>query len=158
MIDLFFVAAVDDKLGLARKGKIPWDIPSDRKYFRDHVENGPVLMGWKTYETNRLKPFGKGKNYVVTSEPRLVENVEVVHDPIEFVKNQHGALWVVGGGMIFKELIPYAHRLYITRVKGDYECDVFFPDVPSNFIKTESTNEMTENGHTFWYEIWERNT
>jgi len=156
MADLYFVAAVDGKLGLARKGKIPWDIPSDRKYFRDHIEEGPVLSGFNTYKANKLKPYGRGKNYVVTGKGKDLDNAEVVHDPVEFIKSQQGVLWVSGGGMIFKELIPYAKRLYITRVKGVYDCDVFFPEIPSDFKLKESTNEMTENNFTFWYEIWER--
>jgi len=156
MADLYFVAAVDESLGLARKGHIPWDIPSDRKYFRDHVEDGPVLMGWKTFESNKCRPYGNGKNYVVTTDDRKLDNAEVIHDPVEFVKSQQGIIWIAGGGMIFKELIPYAKRLYLTRVKGSYDCDVVFPEIPSDFKRIESTNEMTENSFTFWYEIWER--
>jgi dihydrofolate reductase len=84
MPEIKLIAAIDNKLGLARDGKLPWDLPSDRKYFRDHVENGPVVMGWNTFVSNGLKPYGHGKNYVLTHKKKDAKGVELINNAQEF--------------------------------------------------------------------------
>ena len=157
MADIRFIAAIDNKFGLAKDQVIPWDLPSDRKYFRDYVEEGPVLMGWNTFGANNYKPFGKGKNYVVSNKPEKYENVAIVNDLEQFINNYTDDLWIIGGGQIFTQLLSKATNLYITRVEGDFNCNVFFPKFEGNFLKTWASEQMQENGINFHYEIWQRN-
>lgn len=152
-----FIAAVDDDLGIAKQGKLPWDIPSDRKFFRDSISSGPGLIGWKTFVANGKKPFPTcPQNIVVTHRNVELEGVEVVNNLRDFIQNFDQDLWIIGGGDVFSQLLPYATELYVTRVKGVFDCDVFFPEFEDIFKLKQASSWQTENGHEFRYELWLR--
>lgn len=86
MPDIKLIAAIDDKNGIAIGQKLPWDLPSDRKYFQNHIKNGPVVMGWKTFASNNFKPYGDGANTVITGrDTEAVPGVWIVHDIQRFL-------------------------------------------------------------------------
>ncbi len=155
MADIRFIVAIDSKRGMSKNGVIPWDTPSDRQYFVDHVEEGPVAMGWNTFVTNKLKPYGHGKNTVITRNHKKVDGVEVAPDAAEYFRDLEEDTWVAGGGQIFTEALPYATHLYITRIEGDFDCDVFFPEFEDDFVLTYSDKPKIENNVKFTYQIWE---
>jgi len=62
----------------------------------------------------------------------------------------------VGGGQIFKEALPFAAKLFITKVEGSYAADVFFPEFKSAFYLAHQEPQQVENGITFQFQIWER--
>ncbi len=158
MPEITLIAAIDSKNGIAANNKLPWDLPLDRKYFKDHVKNGPVVMGWKTFATNGFKPYGDGDNIVITKrDVEAVPGVWIVHDVDEYFKKLKNDVWVAGGGMIFAAALPYATKLYVTKVEGDFGCDVFFPEFTELFHRIDNNKSQTENGTTFTYEIWGRN-
>lgn len=154
MPEVKFIAAIDDKRGIAKRQKIPWKLPIDVKYFKDKVATGPVVMGYKTYASNGHRPFSKFENVVFTHNKVAVYNVAVEHDLPSYFKNLDHDVWVAGGGEIFGAALPYATKLYITRVSGDYNCDVFFPEFENNFELTEKSDDRQENGITYRFEIW----
>ena len=158
MRDIKFIAAIDDKLGLAKQGKLPWDVPSDRKFFRDSITSGPGLMGWNTFKSNNFKPFPTcPRNLVVTHRDEKAEGVEAVHDLYAFVEEFDQDLWIIGGGNVFRQLLPIATHLYLTRISGDYKCDVFFLQFEDRFTRTETSVPQHENGIDFVYELWQPN-
>jgi len=157
MPDIKFIAAIDDKLGLGKNGKLPWDLPSDRKYFRDHIKQGPVVTGWKTFASHNFKPYGEGKNILLTRrDTEAIPGMWVVHDAGHYFETLKEDVWVVGGGEIFKTALPYATHLYLTRVKGNFDADVFFPEFEDLFKLTSEEPAQTENGVEFTYQVWER--
>ena len=159
MPDIKLIAAIDDKRGIAIGLKLPWDLPSDRKYFQDHIKYGPVVMGWNTFAANGFKPYGHGTNTVITREKiETAPGVWIVHDAREFFERQKEDIWVVGGGQIFKEALLYATHLYITKVEGDFNADIFFPEYENDFKQVSEEPVLTENGINFRYTLWERKT
>ena len=80
----------------------------------------------------------------------------MVHDTHEFFESRKDDLWVAGGGQIFKEALPYATHLYITRVEGDYNADIYFPEFESDFQRIDNNQPQTENGITFTFQTWKR--
>ena len=157
MPEVKLIAAIDDNYGIAKTGKLPWNVPSDRKYFQDHIKQGPVVMGWKTFESNRFKAYGDGPNMVITRRnTEAVPGAWIVHDAVEFFNKNKADVWVVGGGQIFKQALPFATKLYVTRISGDYGCDVFFPNFEKDFKLISEQSVETENGIDFRYQIWSR--
>jgi len=151
------IAAIDDSFGIAKKGRLPWDLRSDRKYFRDKIEVGPVVMGWNTFAANNYKPYGSGSNIVMTTRQlEFAQGVWILHDAANFFKKNKEDIWVIGGGQIFKKALSYATHLYITQVRGNFDCDVFFPSFEDKFKMTDEQSTQIENGITFRYQIWER--
>lgn len=151
-----FIAAIDETYGLARKGKIPWDLPSDRKFFRDSISSGVGLMGWNTFVSNNKRPFPTSpRNVVITHHTESFDGVEIIHDLQAFLDRTDDDIWVIGGGDVFRQLLPRATHLVLTRVQGTYECDVFFPEFEDSFICTDPGEIRQENGTEYRVEVWE---
>ncbi|MBA2279135.1 dihydrofolate reductase [Candidatus Saccharibacteria bacterium] len=156
MSEIKIIAAIDSKRGLAKAGKIPWNLPADRSYFRKHVEDGPVAMGWNTYVSNKYKPYGKGKNIIFTRQREKPDDVAISKDAIRFFSKLKEDIWVAGGGQVYKAALPYATHLYLTRVEGNFQCDVFFPEFEDKFKLAHKEKLKTENNTKYQFEIWER--
>jgi len=155
-----FIAAIDDRLGIAKSkpgtaGKIPWHLPTDQKYFRDKLRNVPVVMGWNTFRANGFKPYGVGPNTVITDQPiDTYPGVQIIHSVKEFFEQNTQDVWVAGGGQVFKQALPYATHLYLTRVQGDFGCDIFFPEFEDKFELESESDSQTENGTNFIFQVW----
>lgn len=150
------IAALDDKLGLANDQGIPWDLPTDRAYAKEKTMGNPILMGFNTYLEFKSSNTGR-RNLVLTDgkEP-LREGFEAVTDIEEFMKNPPDNLWLFGGAGAFAQTINYADELYLTRVKGDFQCTKFFPEFEDKFELSARSEEYTENGTSYRFEIWKR--
>jgi dihydrofolate reductase len=158
MPEVKLIAAIDDANGIAIGQKLPWDLPTDKHYFQEKIKDGPIVMGWNTFAANNFKAFGHGTNTVITRRKiEAVPGVWIAHDIDKFFKNLIEDVWVLGGGQIFKAAMPFATKLYITRVKGCYNANVFFPKFESSFSCVSSGQPQQENGIVFRFEEWELN-
>lgn len=150
------IAAIDAKRGIADDHGIPWDLPNDRRYYRERVANQIVLMGRGTYNETR-KPVGKLPDYVVTANPHeLREGFAQVTDPRKFLREATSDVWVIGGAGLFGSVIDLADELYLTIIDGDYACTKFFPDYTNDFELAGETSTQTENGITYRFTTWRR--
>lgn len=148
------IAAIDDRRGIARAGKIPWDLPSDQKHWQDLTEHKTVVVGNTTYEKLEESYAASRKLYVVSYEPKSVPNVTYVQDAKNILRTAQEDMWVIGGGQIFKLALPFAKELHLTRVEGDFGCDTYFPEFEDKFKRISYEMPLTENGVTFHYETW----
>ena len=151
------IAAIDGNGGLARQGVIPWDIPTDRRYFRKQTMRfgGSVIMGRKTYESIG-KPLHNRHAIVVSSQMSDFPEVVVISSLIDFLSTTQDDVWVIGGGEIYRQALAFADELYITHVEGDYDCDTFFPDFISTFTLKRQSKAQHENGYTFTFAVYSR--
>lgn len=151
-----FIAAIDDKLGLANDFGIPWDLPADKQYYRDHTLNNVILMGYRTY-AEFAKPMSDRRNLVLTSpEDPVREGFEAIYDLDEFLLNLDEDLWIIGGAGVFAQTIGKADELYLTRVKGDFHCTKFFPKFEDKFELVSQEPGQQQNAITFHFEVWRR--
>ena len=152
-----------DKNNLIGKGNlIPWHIKEDLIYYKEKTKGKTVLMGDQTYFSlkgyYKTKPLPYGKIYIATIDKNLVienplENIEIIYDLNSFLSNYKSddELFVVGGATIYKLALPYANRLYISFIKGDYEGDKYFPSI--NYDKYNLTWELETE--LVRYTIWD---
>ena len=132
MINMIWAMDKNNLVGI--DDKIPWHIKEDLLYYKSKTNGQTVLMGDATYYSlkgyYKTKPLPYGKIYVATIDKSLVmDGVEMIYDLTEFLKNNKEELWVVGGATIYKLSLPYADRLYISFVKGEYVGNRYFPTV-----------------------------
>lgn len=129
------IAALDEKRGLGKGNELLWRIPDDLKNFKKLTMGRYVLVGRKTFESiGRPLP---GRTLLVLTRKKeghglpLHPNVIPVHSVEEALdlasKNDEKELMVAGGAQIYDQLLPFAHKLYLTRIKGLKEADAFFP-------------------------------
>jgi dihydrofolate reductase len=146
---LSLIAALDDKKGIGKNGKLPWHIPSDLKHFKNLTTGKTVIMGRKTFESIG-RPLPKRQNIVITSNPSFekegVLSASSLEDALD--KAQSDEVFVIGGGQIFNEAIDKADKLYLTLVSGDHQADTFFPGY-EEFRKEKLLGEGAENGYKF---------
>ncbi len=150
------IVAIDSKRGMANDKGIPWDLPTDRAYYRKNTENGIILMGYGTY-VEFSKPMHGRTNYVATSkDEQLREGFEAVTDARGFLQKAEEDVWVIGGAGLFASTLDLIDELYVTQLEGDFGCTKFFPEYKDNYELASASEPKTENGITFRFEIWRR--
>jgi dihydrofolate reductase len=129
---LALIAAVSRDGVIGKNGKVPWDLPEDRAFFRRSTLGHAVIMGRKTWdETGR--PLDGRRNLVV-SRAGLVsgrdderEVTATLEDAIARARTTDAAPFVIGGAELFRLALPLATRLVLTELTFDAEGDTFFP-------------------------------
>lgn len=131
------VAAAENRV-IGRGGHLPWRIPSDLRLFRRLTMGKPVIMGRKTFESIG-KPLDGRDNIVVTRDFAFSAAGVIAKSTLEAAVEEGRTLaavrgvdevMVIGGAEIFRELLPQAQRIYLTRVHGTPEGDTFLPTIP----------------------------
>ena len=120
-------------------------------------------MGRKTWDSLPKRPLPKRQNIVMTNNPDFAADgatvVHSVNDLFNVLKDCDDEVFVMGGAAIYKALLPFCQRLYITRVYRDYEADVYFPTIDMSEFTLVSLGEPLqdeESGLDFAYEEYER--
>jgi dihydrofolate reductase len=134
------IAALAENRVIGHNGAIPWDIPEDRRRFRDLTMGHPVIMGRKTYEAIG-HPLPGRRNIVITKDGGFRDDgCLAVNDLSSALAACAGndEVFICGGGEIYREALPLAKRLYLTLVPGTVEGDASFPEIPEEeFEETE---------------------
>lgn len=132
------IAAVDDLHGIGKGNTIVWQNDEDMRHFRQYTEGKVVVMGRKTWDSLPVKPLPRRYNWVlcdVRITPKTLaksfNGIEEVVEYADFYSNNDelpsNELCIIGGQSIYEQFMPYATDLVITRIKGNYDCDRFFP-------------------------------
>lgn len=162
-MNISFVVAAAKNNGIGKDGKMPWHLPNDLKHFKNLTWGLPILMGRKTFDSIGKALPGR-KNIVLTNksdwEAKDVIAVRSIKDAM-FIATQADALelMVIGGGEIFKTLMDKANRIYMTRVDGEPEADVFFPALNPNewhLLSQKNHEADAKNAFNYSFEVWER--
>lgn len=153
---LSLIVAVDDNFLIGNNNQLPWYEPEDLKYFKKVTLNHAVLMGYNTYLSivDRIgKALPKRKNYVLTYEKSL-EGGGIVVEDLEQLINQYNneELFIIGGKMIYESMLDRVDRLYLTRVAGSHEGNVYFPKINFDLFKLISS----EKNNNLTFEVYER--
>jgi len=155
---LSIILATDIIGGFGANGKIPWDIPEDRHHFKKITNGHIVVMGRKTYQdianNYQQNDFLPGReSYVISqSSPDLMTGVTLCSSLRDFFNktmlsfnNKHS--FVIGGENLFIEALTWTNKIYFTVVKGNYQCDKFFPinTLHKNFKLSNSDHDVQHN-------------
>ncbi len=140
------IAAVSSSWGIGKNGDLLFNIPEDKKFFRRTTLNHTVIMGRKTLESlPGGKPFKDRNNIVLSRNTDFApEGVTVCHDVREvlgIIKNEDA--FVVGGGEIYRLMLPYCAKAIITKIDSTPDADTFFPDLDNsaNWTLAEQSEE-----------------
>ena len=153
------IAAIDNKRGMATDTGIPWKLPSDGERFTTLTQDGIILMGYGTYK-ELTKPLHDKPNYVVTrdADEKLRDGFVPVVDTDKFFVTHDDIIWDIGGPGLLAATIDHIDELYLTQIDSDFNCTKFFPEYENDFTRQSVSDEKTENGISFRFEIWHRKT
>ena len=126
------IVAVFDDWGIGKDGTQPVALSADRKFFRETTKGSMVIVGRKTLaDFPGGRPLPNRVNVVLTRQDVEIPDVVICHSPeeaVELAKSAQRAM-VIGGGSVYKQLLPYCDTAYITKVHITPESDTFFPNL-----------------------------
>ena len=129
------IVAVDRNWGIGNKGSLLVSIPADHKMFRQETVDKTIVYGRKTLETFPMaRPLDKRRNIILSRNAGFhVNGAEIVHsvdELLELVKDEPSEdVVVIGGAMVYQELLPYCDTVHVTKVDYSYVADAFFPNL-----------------------------
>lgn len=154
------IAAVGKNLELGKNNDLIWHFKEDMKFFKETTMGHPVIMGRKTFESLPKALPGR-KNIVISTNPEYkadgAEVVASVEEAIKLAEVEDTDTFVIGGGRIYTEFLPYADNLYLTEINADCpDADTYFPEFnKSDYIK-EIVNFYDVNGTEFYHVIYKK--
>lgn len=129
------IVAVYDDWGIGRDGTQPVALSADRKFFRQTTKGAMVIVGRKTLgDFPGGKPLPNRVNVVLTRGNPQIEGVEICHSPqeaAELAKTAERAL-VIGGGSVYRQMLPLCDAAYITKVHATPVSDTYFPNLDAD--------------------------
>ena len=161
------IVAIAENGVIGRDGDLPWRLSSDLKRFRALTMGKPLIMGRKTFASLR-KPLDGRDNIVVTRDTGFAADGAIVVHALDeaFARAQDCAgrrgadnIFVIGGAEIFRETLPLANRIYLTRVHASPEGDVTFPPFDASawaIMRTESHPIGPKDAYAFTLSVLER--
>lgn len=152
------IAAIGKNRELGRGGKLLFQIPEDMKFFRETTMGHKVVMGRKTWES--LSGKLEGRENIVISRREVAGADRSVAQLSQLINELSGAqeeVFVIGGGMVYYEMIPYADKLYLTEVdEAVADADTFFPDFERADYRREILQTGEQNGHKYTISCYTR--
>ena len=147
------IAAASLNRVIGKDGDLPWRLPEDLKWFKKITSGHAILMGRKTWESLG-RPLPNRRNLVLSRSLKATDGMEVLHS-LEEVNNLDlkGDIFVIGGGELYRQLLPDCTELYLTTVLRELpDGDVFFPEHEHLFEPIETLAETED----FILRRWER--
>ncbi len=134
MLSLIVAASVNNAIG--KSNQMLWHLPEDFKFFKNATWGLPIIMGRKTFESIGKALPGR-TNIVITSNAALqiaeVHTVTSIDEAIKLAESTNAKeIFITGGGEIYKQTMPIADKIYITRVNTHIVGDAFFPEIDEN--------------------------
>lgn len=164
-VNLIAALAENDVIG--KDNQLPWHIPEDLQLFRKLTLGKPLIMGRQTFlslgqllpkrlhwvlsrssaQADFFKPFSEhlGKDLRIFQQPEDIFEVFLKQEP-------HEEVFVIGGSAVYEICMPWVQTMYLSRIKGHYPGDRFFPQIDWEAWQLKCLEQKTG----FQLEIWER--
>ncbi|MDD6678018.1 MAG: dihydrofolate reductase [Firmicutes bacterium] len=155
------IVAVFDDWGIGKDGTQPIALSADRKFFRKTTAGAAVIVGRKTLKDfPGGRPLPKRRNVVLSRSQIVIEGAEVCHSPeeaAELLKDEEN-VFVIGGGTVYRQMMPYCDAAVVTRIHTLTPCDTFFPnlDMDPAWEMTEILEQGEEEGIAYQMCLYRR--
>ncbi|EIG0755217.1 dihydrofolate reductase [Salmonella enterica subsp. enterica serovar Bovismorbificans] len=171
-VSLIAAAGLNNEIG--KDNKLPWHIPDDLKNFKALTSGKVIVMGRKTWESLGYKPLPNRHHVILTRKHGGVPDIDGVLNlkgdmgsVIEFLKKEvvekdyPKEIFIIGGAEIYRQALPYADKIYLSRVEAKVDgADAFFPEIDRDVFKLVynlTHCSKPESGIPRWhYQIWKR--
>lgn len=156
------IAAVAENGVIGKDGKLPWNLPSDMKFFQRTTLNHHVISGRKSYESiaPSFRPLRNRVNIVVTRDKEYeAPGAIVCHSLDEALRiakeSDDKEVFLIGGGQLYAEAFDkgIVNRVYLTTVHADVEGDTYFPDMGEGWKKVWSEKHKADENHQYAFTL-----
>lgn len=168
------IVCADKNWGIGYQGDLLTKIPDDTAMFKQLTEGSTVVMGRKTYDSLPNRPLSNRENIVITDKVPINEvfyedsngtaftNLGEIKTILANIKNhnfKYNNIFIIGGGQIYKELLPYCEKAYVTEIDHGFEnVDTYFPNLDEmpNWWLIESSKLKEYNGLTYRFNVYKQ--
>ena len=154
------IAAVDQNWAIGKDGDQLCYIPADLKRFQALTTGHTVILGRKTLATfPGGRPLKNRRNLILSRNTAFApEGAEVFSSVEDLLKAAPADAFVIGGESVYRALLPYCDRAYITKIHKAWPADAFFPDLDADpaWAVTEKGGRQEHEGLTYRYVTYER--
>ena len=131
---LSIIVAVASDGAIGRANDLLWHLPADLKRFKELTTGHTILMGRKTFESLPRGPLPNRRNIIISRSLPAQPGAEVyptIQQAMEACASDE-EVFIIGGGEIYRQLLPNTERIYLTRVQASFpDAEVFFPELDS---------------------------
>ena len=131
---LSIIVAVASDGAIGRANDLLWHLPADLKRFKELTTGHTILMGRKTFESLPRGPLPNRRNIIISRSLPAQPGAEVyptIQQALEACASDE-EVFIIGGGEIYRQLLPNTERIYLTRVQASFpDAEVFFPELDS---------------------------
>ncbi len=142
------IAAIGENGELGKNNDLIWHLPKDKRFFKETTMGKYVVMGRRTFES--LPNSLPGRTMIVVSSKKLDNYYDVIcyNNPLDVIDHfEKDELFVIGGGLIYEEFMPFASEMYLTEVLAhDYEADTYFPQINPREWHVKEIESGVDNG------------
>ena len=150
---IYAIVHADKEWGIGKGNDMMFSLPKDMKFFRETTMGHTVVMGGKTLRSfPNQKPLKNRVNIVlsrgqVRDDCIIVPSYEALKTEMKARENED--IFIIGGGEIYKSLLPYCHGAFVTKVEAIGGAEVFFPnlDKDENFVCVDEGEPIEDNGY-----------
>ena len=160
-MSLSIVVAMDENRLIGKDNKLPWHLPADLAYFKKITTGKSIVMGRKTYDSIG-RPLPNRRNIVISRNSKtLITGCEVLTsiDEVLSTTKDEDEVMIIGGASLCEQLLPQVSRLYITKIEGKFDGDVYFPEYDESDwrqVSCESHLPDASNQHPYHFLVLER--
>lgn len=152
------IVAVAENYAIGKKGDLLCHMPADLKHFKQITSGHTVMMGERTFLSLPKHPLPNRRNIVLTDvKGKTFDGAETVYSLDEMVAkvSPDEEAFVIGGGMVYRQMMERADKLYITHIHHSWpDADTFFPEIDPKVWKQlsaerHSADENNPYDYTF---------
>ena len=149
---IYAIVHADKEWGIGKNGDMMFSLPQDMKFFRETTSGHTVVMGGNTLRSfPNQKPL-KNRVNIVLSRGQVRDDCIIVRSyadlKTEMKNRENEDIFVIGGGEVYRELLPYCDGAFVTKVNAVGGAEVFFPNLDEHpdFVCVDEGEPMDDNG------------
>jgi len=153
------IVSVDNNWGIGFKNDLLYDLKKDIDFFQQKTANKIVVMGSNTLVSlKKNAPLKNRINVCLTKDTSFskkgivtVNSLQELFEILSFYDSQN--IFVIGGEQVYKQLLPYCNKAYITKIKAEKQADRFFEnlDLNENWVLEKTSNPCFEDNTVFYF-------
>lgn len=153
------IAAIGKNRELGKNNDLIWRIPEDLKFFKDNTVGKSIVMGLNTFDS--LPKLLPNRKHIVLShlDVELDPSVVVIHSIeqlLEYIGTLDEEVMIIGGAMVYSQMIKYADKMILTEVDRESDADVYFPEFSFEEWDREVLSNHQYNDINYSYVVYTR--
>lgn len=150
MKPISIIVAIADNLAIGKDNQLLWHIPADLKRFKALTTGHTIVMGKRTFYSLPLRPLPNRRSIVITDVPgEQIPGCDMAYSIDEAVAlmDDDKENFIIGGGMVYRQFMPLADKLYLTFVHKDFDADTFYPTIDFDEWTEIQREDISDDGN-----------